>query len=564
VHPNAQANALLGAYMYAQLTGTPWIETLPLTGAEVDYRMTASIATPGEVDKVVVALVAGTTYTLEMLGMSALGTAGSLADPSLRLLGPNGSVAGFNADSGVGFDATLTFTAATTGTYTLELSSTGVPTGVYALQAAAVGGAATLAGNTYTVTNAATVILEGAGGVGQDVVKAGVSYVLNAGAEIEVLRTTNDRGKTAIDLTGNDFSQTIVGNAAGNRIEGKGGADVLTGGGGNDVFVLGNYALTNAAQIDSISDYAKGDVVDITQVLSVGAGTNVVAGGYLRVTTSGLVQVDLNGGGSEWVTLSTINGNGAVAVRYVSGGTVTNVSVSRVAANTNIALAGVVAAAGLTAVPAAAESFDQQGFVGVANFSAADSGIGPLPSATLLMRSALADEIGESLDGGAAAQSLNLARDAAWNGADSNAFAASNTASSIALTPLLQGTVAPAQSHGDAHALVAQAVAMPSAEMIMPALEGVAASALDAAAGPKATGEVARVIAEALSGGGNDAVIDALLDALPGQGHGAEALASLAAGHGFADAGHFGMHALAKAAFAVEALAVHADLPLQA
>ena len=38
IHPNAQANALLGAYMHAQLTGTPWVETLPLTSAEVDYR----------------------------------------------------------------------------------------------------------------------------------------------------------------------------------------------------------------------------------------------------------------------------------------------------------------------------------------------------------------------------------------------------------------------------------------------------------------------------------------------------------------------------------------------
>ena len=34
--------------------------------------------------------------------MSALGTPGSLADPSLRLLGPGGAVAGFSADDGVG------------------------------------------------------------------------------------------------------------------------------------------------------------------------------------------------------------------------------------------------------------------------------------------------------------------------------------------------------------------------------------------------------------------------------------------------------------------------------
>ena len=131
VHPNAQANALLGAYMHALITGTPWIETLPLTGSDVDYGMTATIAAPGEVDKLIVSLIAGTTYTLEMLGVSSLWTAGSLADPSLRLLGPSGNLIGASSDDGVGFDATLTFTAPTTGNYTVELFSTGAPTGFY-------------------------------------------------------------------------------------------------------------------------------------------------------------------------------------------------------------------------------------------------------------------------------------------------------------------------------------------------------------------------------------------------------------------------------------------------
>ena len=33
-----------------------------------------------------------------------------------------------------------------------------------------------------------------------------------AGSEIEVLRTTNDKGKGAMSLTGNEFAQTIIGN----------------------------------------------------------------------------------------------------------------------------------------------------------------------------------------------------------------------------------------------------------------------------------------------------------------------------------------------------------------
>ncbi|HEX8841923.1 MAG TPA: hypothetical protein VF757_06450, partial [Sphingomicrobium sp.] len=74
----------------------------------------------------------------------------------------------------------------------------------------------------------------------------------------------------------------------------------------------------------------KADLVDVTQILNVAAGTNVIAGGFLRVTTSGLVQVDVDGGGDHWTTLSTINGTAAVAVRYLSNGAATTVSVSRV------------------------------------------------------------------------------------------------------------------------------------------------------------------------------------------------------------------------------------------
>ena len=333
VHPNAQANALLGAYMWAQISGTPWIETLPLSGSDIDYRTTATISAAGEVDQLVISLVAGTTYTLEMLGVSSLGTMGSLADPSLRLLGPSGNLIGASSDEGVGFDACLTFTAPTTGSYTVQCLSTGAPTGTYAVQAAVVSGAAMNAGNTYTVSSASTVVVESVDGIGQDVIKASVSYALSQGSEIEVLRTTNDRGKTAINLTGNELDQTIVGNAANNIIEGKAGSDVLIGGGGKDSFILNNAAVTSpgAANIDRISDYGSGDVVDITQILNVASGSNVITGGYLRVTTNGLVQVDLDGGGNDWVTLSSINNGGAVTVRYLSGGAATNVSVSQVA-----------------------------------------------------------------------------------------------------------------------------------------------------------------------------------------------------------------------------------------
>jgi phospholipase/lecithinase/hemolysin len=281
VHPNAQANALLGAYMQSMIAETPWIETLPLMGANVDYTSNASIAAVGEVDRVTVALAVGTTYTLEMLGMSSLGAPGSLGDPSLRLLGPNGIIIGTNDDSGAGFDATLTFTTATTGNYTLELSAIGGLTGSYALQGAVVGGAAMQAGNSYVVSNASTVVLEGAGGVGQDVVRSSVSFALSTGSEIEVLRTTNDQGRAIINLTGNEFNQTIIGNSAANIIDGKAGADALVGGAGADRLTggLGDDIITGGTGADMfivgvgsghdhITDFRR-DIIDVNGVAGV-------------------------------------------------------------------------------------------------------------------------------------------------------------------------------------------------------------------------------------------------------------------------------------------------------
>jgi Ca2+-binding RTX toxin-like protein len=333
IHPTAQVHALFGSYAQALLAGTPWVETLPLTGVDVDYAQAGSIAVAGEVDSLSIALAAGTTYRFDMLGISSLGTAGSLADPALRLVGPSGAIAGANADDGAGFDAMLNCTVAASGTYTLQCSATGGLTGAYTMQATVVGGAAMLAGNSYAVSNSATLVIEAVGGIGQDVVLASASYALTPGSEIELLATANAKGKTAINLTGNEFSQAITGNGGSNILEGKGGADVFTGGSGKDIFVLSNSAVTSpgAANLDKITDYERGEIVDITQILKVATGINVATGGYVRVTTGGLIQVDVDGGGNDWVTLSSINGSSAVSVRYVAGGGLATVSLGRVA-----------------------------------------------------------------------------------------------------------------------------------------------------------------------------------------------------------------------------------------
>jgi hypothetical protein len=114
----------------------------------------------------------------------------------------------------------------------------------------------------------------------------------------------------------------------------------------------------------------------------------------------------------------------------------------------------------------------------------------------------------------------------------------------VAVTELLRGTELPAQAHV---ALVADAGVMPAAD--------IAASPEAVAVEASPHGEVARVLAEALSGGG-DNPIDALLDTLPGNAHSAAA-ASIAGGW---DAGQIAALLWpSHTVFSVEVLAIHVD-----
>ena len=73
----------------------------------------------------------------------------------------------------------------------------------------------------YYVDNSHDYVYESVGG-GNDRVFASVSYRLQAGSEVETLSTTNQGGTGAINLTGNEFANTIYGNNGANVIDGKG------------------------------------------------------------------------------------------------------------------------------------------------------------------------------------------------------------------------------------------------------------------------------------------------------------------------------------------------------
>jgi phospholipase/lecithinase/hemolysin len=270
IHPNAQVHALLAAAIFDTINKTTGNNLLPLTAP--DYSAGGTVAVKGEVDKVVVSLIAGTTYTFEMLGISSAN--GVLADPTLRVLGPSGALVGSNDDGGLGLDARITFTAAATGEYALELAGVGITTGTY--EFAASGNAP--GNNVYIVKNAGAVILEQAG-EGTDTVKASVSYALGAGAAVETLRTANDKGKTAINLTGNEFDQTIVGNLGANRIDGKGGLDSLFGKAGADTFIFST--APGPGNVDTIQDYnALHDTIALDDAIYDGTVGALAAGAF--------------------------------------------------------------------------------------------------------------------------------------------------------------------------------------------------------------------------------------------------------------------------------------------
>ncbi len=111
-----------------------------------------------------------------------------------------------------------------------------------------------LAGNDiYQIYNKTTTIVETVAGDTADRVMSAVDYTLGAGVRVELMTTNGSAGTSGIDLTGNEFVQSITGNAGNNILNGKEGSDTLTGLGGLDYFVF-NTAL-GSTNVDKITDF---------------------------------------------------------------------------------------------------------------------------------------------------------------------------------------------------------------------------------------------------------------------------------------------------------------------
>jgi Ca2+-binding RTX toxin-like protein len=169
----------------------------------------------------------------------------------------------------------------------------------------------------YYVDAAGDVVIEAAG-QGRDVVYASVSYVLAAGTSIEVLSTVDLAGTTAINLTGNELSNTITGNAGANVLNGGGGVDYMAGLGGDD-----DYYVDNAG--DVVAENAGGgrDVVytSISYTLAAGSSVEILSTIALLATTPiNLTGNELGNGLFGNAGANVLNGGGGADYLVGIGG----------------------------------------------------------------------------------------------------------------------------------------------------------------------------------------------------------------------------------------------------
>jgi Ca2+-binding RTX toxin-like protein len=94
----------------------------------------------------------------------------------------------------------------------------------------------------FYVDSANDRIVERAGEGELDRVSTNTTYTLGALAEVDLFTTTQSTGTAAINLTGNRFSQSIVGNDGANSLSDGGGPgiDILLGRDGNDIYLIRN------------------------------------------------------------------------------------------------------------------------------------------------------------------------------------------------------------------------------------------------------------------------------------------------------------------------------------
>ncbi|MDQ0462345.1 Ca2+-binding RTX toxin-like protein [Caulobacter ginsengisoli] len=143
--------------------------------------------------------------------------------------------------------------------------------------------------DTFYVRDAGDSVVE-AGGEGNDVVVAFVSWTLGANLERMIL----DAGGGDIDGTGNGMANTMIGNAGANRIDGAGGDDLVKAGDGGDT-LLGGIGADQLLGQDGDDSLDGGDGADR---LDGGNGDDTLLGGLGADILDGGIGIDSLDGGA--------------------------------------------------------------------------------------------------------------------------------------------------------------------------------------------------------------------------------------------------------------------------
>ena len=133
--------------------------------------------------------------------------------------------------------------------------------------------------DTYLVDHVGDKVIEKAG-QGTDTVKSKVTFTL--GANVENLTLL---GSAAINGTGNELANTIIGNAGNNILMGGAGDDTLQGGAGNDTYIVDNAG-------DTVIELAGGGSDTVLSSITYTLGAEVE-----NLTLTGTTAIDGTGNG---------------------------------------------------------------------------------------------------------------------------------------------------------------------------------------------------------------------------------------------------------------------------
>jgi len=264
VHPSAEVHAIVAAEILDSLSGNGAGNPVP---AQVGPRLLGAVESAGGVDEFKAAMLAGQSYTFDLLGVSS--GSGSLADPRLQIVSPTGTIVAADDDSGLGLNAHLEFIAPTTEDYTVRVSAVGVVTGSYTLQGAG------LRGSDVTVL----------GGPAGDVISAigGANYLRG-----EAGNDTVTGGTGFDDINGNTGDDSVAGGSGDDWVVGGKDNDVLQGDAGSDI-VWGNLGADTQDGGDG-ADQVRGGQGDDS--ITGGAGDDFVSGDRGNDTVAGGAGAD--------------------------------------------------------------------------------------------------------------------------------------------------------------------------------------------------------------------------------------------------------------------------------